>query len=273
MMVIGECRHRRWRSCYDAVTLSHQAIQLGDEGTSGSSLLADTSSMLVEAALSLTGSVPAGAGCMLIKEQLKPFVAGSILLVDNSRVDECTPLFQGRMWPLVVGHILPDDEGVVDERIPLFQGGMRRAVMTAGRVLPGDEGIVGERIPLFQGGHLVCTRHLVYTRHLPSSKRPGPSPARVTPSTETSEARILPKSGWEEGEKGWIRPFSKRPGPLPAGATPSTETSEARISPNFGWEEGEKGGYKKNKRLGPLPAGATPSTETSRFWLGGGGER
>ncbi len=75
--VVSKCRRQRWSGSYDVLTLSHQAVQLGDEGTSGSSLLAGTSSLLVEAALSVTGSLPTGAGCMLVKEQLKLFVAGN----------------------------------------------------------------------------------------------------------------------------------------------------------------------------------------------------
>ena len=110
MTVVGKRRRRRWRGSYDALTLSHQVVQLGDEGTSGSSLLAGTSSLLVEAALSVTSSLLAGAGCMLVKEQLKLFVAGGVLLVDGI-VD--MPLDQRQTWPKgkAVGRVVLDNEG------------------------------------------------------------------------------------------------------------------------------------------------------------------
>jgi hypothetical protein len=108
--VVGKCRCRRRRGRYDAVTLSHQAVQLGDEGTSGSSLLAGTSSLFVKAALLLMGSLPAGASCMLGKEQVKLFVASGVLRV-NGIVD--MPLGQGQTRPegKAVGRVVLDNEG------------------------------------------------------------------------------------------------------------------------------------------------------------------
>jgi hypothetical protein len=116
------------------------------------------------------GSLPAGAGCVLIKEQLELEAGGGLLV--NRIVD----MPHGQ----VVGRVVLDDKGsdggryslrdgrrdgrrygrhydrhnsggdLGGKHIPLFQGGTRRAVMAAGRVMPNDEGIVG-RIPLFQG--------------------------------------------------------------------------------------------------------------------------
>ncbi len=109
------------------------------------------------------GSLPAGAGCVLVNEQLE-LEAGGFVLVDGI-VD--MPLVQGKTRPegkavggVVLddegsgggnGRVMPNDEGFVSERIPPFQGGTRRAVIATSRVIPDDEGIVGERIPLFQG--------------------------------------------------------------------------------------------------------------------------
>jgi hypothetical protein len=80
-----------------AATLGHQAVQRSHEGAIGSGLLAGVCSALVKKELSSTGSLSAAAGCMLIKEQMKPIVTGGVLLVGC--VDEHIPRFQGRTRP------------------------------------------------------------------------------------------------------------------------------------------------------------------------------